>query len=207
MFTGLVEGLGRVESLRGGRLSLRCELEGIKVGDSIAVNGVCLTAVKVEKGILEFDLSEETLQRSNLRFLKQGDLVNLERALRVSDRLGGHILQGHVDFTTPIVQLSNRGEHWLLALRIKEGYEPYFVEKGSVGVDGVSLTINRIEDGIFYINLIPHTYNNTNLKTKKPGYTVNIEVDIIGKYVVNYLKKLRGGGLQELLESFYNIKL
>lgn len=207
MFTGLVEALGRVEDLRAGRLRLKCALEEIKVGDSLAVNGVCLTAVKVEAGLVEFDLSQETLQRSNLKTLRPGDLVNLERALKVGDRLGGHILQGHVDFTAPIVQLTQVGKHWSLVVRIREGYEPYFVEKGSVGIDGISLTINKVEEGLIYINIIPHTYESTNLKLRKAGHLVNVEVDIIGKYVVNYLQRLQGVPLQRKLESFYNIGL
>ncbi|MCS7195854.1 MAG: riboflavin synthase [Aquificaceae bacterium] len=205
MFTGLVEALGRVENLRGGRLVVSSGLQEVKLGDSVAVNGVCLTLVKLEGGLLEFDLSEETLQRSNLRFLKPGDLLNLERALKVSDRLGGHLLQGHVDFTAPIAQLSQRGGHWSLTVKILGGYEPYFVEKGSVGIDGISLTINRVEGQLLHINIIPHTYQNTNLKVRKPGDMVNVEVDIIGKYVINYLQRFRGSPLQGMLESFYNI--
>ncbi|MDW8066634.1 MAG: riboflavin synthase [Aquificaceae bacterium] len=205
MFTGLVEQVGSVESLKGGRLAIRASFEDVKIGDSVAVNGVCLTVVSINKNLFEFDLSEETLSRSNLRFLKSGDLVNLERALRPSDRLGGHILQGHVDFTTPIIQLIQRGQHWSLSVRIKEGYEPFFVEKGSVGIDGISLTINSIEGNIISINIIPHTYKNTNLRIRKPGDLVNVEVDLIGKYVVNYLKKVKGGSLQSMLENLYNI--
>ncbi|MCX8076019.1 MAG: riboflavin synthase [Aquificaceae bacterium] len=205
MFTGLVESVGVVESLKGGRLAVRCELDDVKIGDSVAVNGVCLTVVKLHNGVFEFDLSEETLSRSNLKLLKRGDCVNLERALRASDRLGGHILQGHVDFTAPIVHLLQKGEHWSLAVRIKEDYEVYFVEKGSVGVDGISLTINRIEGYVIHINVIPHTYQNTNLRTKNVGDILNIEVDILGKYVVNYLRKVREDRLQRLLEDFYNI--
>ncbi|MEN3028985.1 MAG: riboflavin synthase [Aquificaceae bacterium] len=205
MFTGLVEALGRVEKLRGGRLVVSSGLQEVKLGDSVAVNGVCLTLVRLEGGLLEFDLSEETLQRSNLRFLKPGDLLNLERALRASDRLGGHILQGHVDFTAPITQLSQRGGHWSLVVRILEGYEPYFVEKGSVAIDGISLTINRVEGQLLHINIIPHTYQNTNLKIRKPGDMVNVEVDIIGKYVINYLQRFKGSSLQCMLENFYNI--
>ncbi|MCS6958235.1 MAG: riboflavin synthase [Aquificaceae bacterium] len=205
MFTGLVEQVGSVESLKGSRLAIRASFEDVKIGDSVAVNGVCLTVVSINKNLFEFDLSEETLSRSNLRFLKSGDLVNLERALRPSDRLGGHILQGHVDFTTPIIQLIQRGQHWSLSVRIKEGYEPFFVEKGSVGIDGISLTINSIEGNIISINIIPHTYKNTNLRIRKPGDLVNVEVDLIGKYVVNYLKKVKGGSLQSMLENLYNI--
>lgn len=201
MFTGLVERVGRVEALRGGRLVLDAGFEDVVVGESIAVNGVCLTVVKIDRNILEFDLSEETLSRSNLRFLKRGDYVNLERALRLSDRLGGHILQGHVDFTSPIVKLQRTGEHWSLIVEIKSGYEMYFVEKGSVGIDGISLTINKVERQFIYINVIPHTYQNTNLRFRKVGDMVNVEVDIVGKYVVNYLQKLKGGNLQNLLDN------
>lgn len=205
MFTGLVEKVGRVEGLRGGRLVVEAGYEDVLLGESIAVNGVCLTVVKTEGEFLHFDLSEETLSRSNLRFLKRGDHVNLERALRLSDRLGGHLLQGHVDFTSPIVQLQKRGEHWLLRVQIDPDYSAYFVEKGSVGIDGISLTINRVEGQLIQMNIIPHTYENTNLKFRKPGEMVNVEVDIIGKYVINYLQRLQGGSLQSLLEAFYNI--
>ncbi len=201
MFTGLVERVGRVEALRGGRLVLDAGFEDVVIGESIAVNGVCLTVVKIDRNILEFDLSEETLSRSNLRFLKRGDYVNLERALKLSDRLGGHILQGHVDFTSPIVKLQKTGEHWSLVVEIKPGYEMYFVEKGSVGIDGISLTINKVERRFIYINVIPHTYQNTNLRFRKTGDMVNVEVDIVGKYVVNYLQKLKGGNLQNLLDN------
>ncbi|MFN4013299.1 MAG: riboflavin synthase [Aquificaceae bacterium] len=206
MFTGLVEKLGIVESLRGGRLIIKANFDEVKVGDSIAVNGVCLTVVKIEKEKLFFDLSEETLNRSNLKFLRSGDLVNLERALKASDRLGGHILQGHVDFTAPIAELSRRGEHWSLKVKIKGGYEIYFVEKGSVGIDGISLTINSVKGGLIHINVIPHTYESTNLKVRKPGDMVNVEVDIIGKYVVNYLRMVGKSDYQSLLEDLYNIK-
>ncbi len=205
MFTGLVERVGRVEALRGERLVLDAGFEDVVIGESIAVNGVCLTVVKIDRNILEFDLSEETLSRSNLRFLKRGDYVNLERALKLSDRLGGHILQGHVDFTSPIVQFQRIGEHWSLVIEINTGYEAYFVKKGSVGIDGISLTINKVERQLIHINVIPHTYQNTNLRFRRVGDTVNVEVDVIGKYVVNYLKRLKGDNLQNLLNAFYNI--
>lgn len=200
MFTGLVEALGIVQSFRNNRLIIKAPFEDVRIGDSIAVNGVCLTVVKIERELLHFDVSEETLNRSNLKFLNFGDYVNLERALRLSDRLGGHILQGHVDFTSPIVELSRRGEHWSLKVKIKEGYEVYFVEKGSIGIDGISLTINKIEGNTVHINVIPHTYENTNLKKRKLGDMVNVETDIIGKYVINYLKGQERPNLQKMLE-------
>lgn len=206
MFTGLVERVGWVEELRGGRLVLRASLEDVKLGDSIAVNGVCLTVVNISGERLHFDLSEETLSRSNLRFLRREDPVNLERALRLSDRLGGHLLQGHVDFTAPIVSFKRMGEHWELRVKIEREYTVYFVEKGSVGLDGISLTVNSIEGDIITMNIIPHTYENTNLKYRRVGDRLNVEVDVLAKYVINYLRKLKAGSLQEKLESLYNIK-
>lgn len=205
MFTGLVEALGEVESMHGGSLSIKAQLGDIKIGDSVAVNGVCLTVVKHDGGYLKFDVSEETLSRSNLKYLRRGDLVNLERALRASDRLGGHIVQGHVDFTAQIAELRKRGEHWSLVVRIKDGQEAYLVEKGSVAIDGISLTINKVEGGLLFINVIPHTYENTNLRTRRVGDLVNVELDIIGKYVVNYLRNMKGDSLQSKLEGLYNI--
>lgn len=206
MFTGLVEKVGTVEGFQRGRLTVRAGFEDVKIGDSIAVNGVCLTVVDIKGELLSFDLSEETIKRSNLGLLKRGDLVNLERALRLSDRLGGHILQGHVDFTAPIRVFSRRGEHWELSIEIKEDYKLYFVEKGSVGIDGISLTVNSVKDRIITMNIIPHTYENTNLRSRKEGDLVNVEVDIIGKYVVNYLLSIKDQNLQRLLEGFfYNI--
>lgn len=205
MFTGLVQKVGKVESLRGGRLVVDADFKDVELGESVAVNGVCLTVVKVENNLLHFDLSEETLSRSNLKFLRRGDPVNLERALRLSDRLGGHFLQGHVDFTAPIVHFQKRGEHWSLVVQIRPDYSPYFVEKGSVGIDGISLTINKVEGQFIHINIIPHTFENTNLKFRKPGDMVNVEVDIIGKYVINYLRNTGKDSLQNLLEGLYNI--
>jgi riboflavin synthase len=173
MFSGIVEEVGTVESLKptpgGARLVVRSSLGELKLGDSVAVNGVCLTLVEWKGQMLSFDLSQETLSRSNLRFLKKGDPVNLERALRVGDRIGGHFLQGHVDFTSPIEALSQRGEHWELRVRVPREYLPYVVEKGSIGIDGISLTINYIQGEIISINIIPHTYQNTNLRSRKKG--------------------------------------
>ena len=203
MFSGLVEDVGIVEDFRlapgGAKLRLRSNLKDLKIGDSVAVNGVCLTLVSFEKNLLSFDLSQETLNRSNLRFLKKGDLVNLERALKVGDRIGGHILQGHVDFTSRIEGFFQRGQHWELRVQIPEEYLVYVVEKGSIGIDGISLTINSVQKGIISINIIPHTYQHTNLKSRKVGDLVNVELDILGKYVVNYIKSLQGQGKLERL--------
>ena len=194
MFTGLIEDVGKVFDIRRGgtntRLTVETDLGGIKTGDSVAVNGVCLTAVDIKGKLVAFDVSQETLKRTNLKLLKRGDFVNLERALTLDKPLGGHIVQGHVDTTGRIEELRPLGEHYLLKIRFDERYSPYTVEKGSIAVDGISLTINRVGDGWVEINVIPHTYNHTNLKYRRRGDLVDLEFDILGKYAVNYLQRV-----------------
>ena len=194
MFTGLIEDVGKVFDIRRGgtntRLTVETDLGGIKIGDSVAVNGACLTAVDIKGKLVAFDVSQETLKRTNLKLLKRGDFVNLERALTLDKPLGGHIVQGHVDTTGRIEELRPLGEHYLLKIRFDERYSPYTVEKGSIAVDGISLTINRVGDGWVEINVIPHTYNHTNLKYRRRGDLVNLEFDILGKYAVNYLQRV-----------------
>jgi riboflavin synthase len=208
MFTGLVEDVGKVVNLLLGstnsRLKVQTNLKDIQIGDSVAVNGACLTVVKIEGNTLTFDLSEETLKRTNLKWLKPNDLVNLERALTPSKPLGGHIVQGHIDTLGKITKLQKRGEHYLLQVEFEEEFLPYVVEKGSIAVDGISLTINKVLPKGVEINVIPHTFQNTNLKTRKEGHWVNLEFDILGKYVVNYLKRVVGKEqkLQRWLELF-----
>ncbi len=193
MFTGLIEQVGKVKSLRvfssNAKLEVFCSFDDVRIGDSVAVNGACLTVVDISRDTLSFDVSRETLSRTNLKFLKGGDKVNLERALRPTDRLGGHIVQGHVDTMGKIDKLKRVGEHHLLVVRFPPQYTPYVVEKGSIAVDGISLTVNDCGEGWVSINVIPHTFENTNLKYKTVGDWVNIEFDILGKYAVSYLKR------------------
>ena len=208
MFSGLVEEVGRVEELKllsgGAKLTVKSTLKDVKIGDSIAVNGVCLTVVDIQNDTLSFDLSQETLSRSNLKLLKKGDPVNLERALRVGDRIGGHFLQGHVDFTSKVLVFSQRGSHWELKIHIPEDYREYVVEKGSIGIDGISLTINYVEQDAVSINIIPHTYERTNLRRRKVGDLVNVELDILGKYVINYVKLItKDRKLEKLWEGLW----
>ncbi|GAB6066366.1 riboflavin synthase [Aquifex pyrophilus] len=204
MFTGLVEEVGKVLDIKlsskGAVLTVESGFEDVKVGDSISVNGACLTVVKVGNKSLSFDVSPETLKRTNLGLLKRGDYVNLERALKVGDRLGGHIVQGHVDFTAPIRSLRFLGEHYELVVDVPEDSKEFIVEKGSIALDGISLTVNYVKGKSVYINIVPHTYNNTNLKFKKAGDLLNVELDIIGKYVVNYLK--RNKDKEDILKEF-----
>jgi riboflavin synthase len=195
MFTGLVEDVGSVLEFKktagGGVLKIKTSLEHIEVGDSVAVNGACLTAVRVEEGTLTFEVSEETLRRTNLSHLRRGSPVNLERALRADSRLGGHFVLGHVDFTARILSFAPRGKHRELLISIPRDQIKFFVEKGSVAIDGISLTVNYVKDSSISINIIPHTFERTNLKKRKRGDIVNVEVDILGKYVINYLSGYR----------------
>ncbi len=180
MFTGIVEELGRLESLDGGRLRVAATrvIEDAAIGDSIAVNGCCLTVVASGDGWWEADVSDETISRTSLAGLQPGDGINLERAVKVSDRLGGHIVQGHVDGVGEVVDPVPD-----LRVKVPAGMTRYLVEKGSVTVDGVSLTVvDALDDG-FTVAIIPHTADVTTLGAKRPGDLVNLEVDVMAKYV------------------------
>ncbi len=211
MFTGLIEEVGKVKGINrkvdGINVSIEARniLDDIKIGDSIAVNGVCLTVVSLSDRGFSFDVSKETLDRSNLKFLKIGEYVNLERALKVSDRLGGHIVQGHVDTTGSITKITPLGEHTIFEIEIPPEYLNLAVEKGSIAIDGISLTINSIKNNRLFFNIIPHTIKSTNLQFRKVGDIINIEFDVIGKYVWNMLEKIKGKeetSLEKLLENF-----
>ena len=194
VFTGLIEEVGTVKEIRkGGKgtlLTVKCSkvLEETEIGDSIAVNGVCLTVVEMGKEYLSFFVSNETLQRSNLGELRPKTPVNLERALKLGDRLGGHIVQGHVDTTTKITGIKREGESFVFSFKLPKKYSHLLIEKGSVAVDGISLTVAGLGSDEFSVAVIPHTYENTNLKWKRAGDRVNLEFDLIGKYVERMLK-------------------
>jgi riboflavin synthase len=195
VFTGIIEDVGIVKDIKsksqGIRVSFYSEkiLEDVKLGDSIAVNGVCLTAIDIKGNIFSVDVSFETVSKSNIGRLRIGDRVNLERALKVSDRLDGHIVLGHVDGVGNVLSIERRGEFYILRISISDYVSNHCVDKGSVSIDGISLTISRLEGTSLEVAVIPHTFNNTNLMHKKTGETVNIEVDILGKYVEKMLKK------------------
>jgi riboflavin synthase len=190
MFTGIIEELGRVASLEtrsdGARLRIHCGtvLEDAVTGCSIAVNGVCLTAVDLRAGSFSADLASETLRRTNLGDLAPGAVVNLERPLAAGGRLGGHIVQGHVDGKGEIVSLDPLGSgNWWLRVRVPPELDRYLVFKGSVAIDGISLTVAGIQAGVVSVALIPHTMENTNLKGRRAGSRVNLECDILAKYI------------------------
>lgn len=193
MFTGIVEELGEVVAVEPLNQAWRLTVRGPLVtsdaghGDSICVNGVCLTVVANQDGSFTADVMAETLRRSSLGALKVGSPVNLERAVRVQDRLGGHVVQGHVDGTGQIVSVTP-DEHWtVVRVSLPDGLGRYVVEKGSITVDGVSLTVANIDDDWFEMSLIPTTLTLTTLGSKGPGDPVNLEVDIIAKHVEKLL--------------------
>ncbi len=193
MFTGIIEEVGVIQTLRllGNRASLSIKAhtvpDELKVGDSIAVNGVCLTATEVSKTSFSADVSRETLRVTNLGNLQTGSRVNLERALRVSDRLDGHLVQGHVDDTTKILGMQRDGDTIILSIAMPETIRRYIVPKGSIAVDGISLTVNVCDEKKFTCTLLPHTVQQTNLSVRKVGDIVNLESDIIGRYVENLM--------------------
>jgi riboflavin synthase len=197
MFTGIIEELGTVEALEtrpaGARLKVRCAavLPDMTIGASIAVNGVCLTAVDRRPDSFSADLAPETLRLSNLGDLRAGSRVNLERPLSPTGRLSGHIVQGHVDSTGEFLSLEALGEdNWWLRIRVPPELDPFLVYKGSVAIDGISLTIAALEGDALSVTIIPHTYRNTTLATYSPGARVNIECDILAKHVEKLLRKL-----------------
>lgn len=185
MFTGIVEEAGRVAATVP-RMRIACErvLAGTVEGSSIAVNGVCLTAVRLEPGSFGVDVSPETLLRTNLGDLREGSVVNLERPVAVGDRLSGHIVQGHVDATGEVVALESLSDgNWWWRVRVPRELERYMIHKGSLSIDGISLTIAALDDNVVSVAIIPHTYEATNLHERRAGDRVNLEVDLIAKYV------------------------
>jgi riboflavin synthase len=184
VFTGLVQATGTVSELAGGRLTVDTALAAeLEAGDSVAVGGVCLTAAHVEAGRFAADVMEETLRRSSLGRLAPGDPVNLELALRAGDRMGGHNVQGHVDGVGRVREVREEGFARVVTVEADPALLRYVVEKGSVAVDGVSLTVSALEDDAFAVSLIPETLERTTLGRVTPGDEVNLEVDVLAKYV------------------------
>jgi len=212
MFTGIVEEVGVVAAVEplsaGARLRIRCQkvLEGTSEGASISVNGVCLTAVDLRAGSFAADVSPETLSRSNLGELAEGAEVNLERALAAGDRLGGHIMQGHVDGTGELASFEELGDgNWWLRVALPAEMQRYVVFKGSIGIDGISLTVAEVEENMVSVAVIPHTVRNTNLRRRRPGDRLNIECDILAKYVEKLLGAFRAGAEKLTLERMRDL--
>jgi len=197
MFTGIIEELGVVDAVQsraaGARLKVRCAtvMSDMTEGASIAVNGVCLTAVDLRPDSFSADLAPETLRRSNLGDLRPGSRVNLERPLSPSGRLSGHIVQGHVDGTGEFLGLEELGdENWWLRIRVPAELDPFLVYKGSIAIDGISLTIAALEADVLSVTIIPHTYRNTTLAGYRAGSRLNLECDVLAKHVEKLLRKL-----------------
>ncbi len=207
MFTGIIEEIGHIVSvtIRGKSMDLTVEattiIDDITIGDSISIGGVCQTVTEIGDSTFTFQAVEETIKRSTFRKLKKGSAVNLERALRLEDRLGGHLVQGHVDGTGRITSKKEYADNVLLSVTPESGLDRYIVEKGSIAIDGISLTVTYTKSGEFGVSIIPHTYKSTTLANIRTGDLVNLETDIIAKYIekllggknsltINHLKKL-----------------
>ncbi len=205
MFSGIIEETGRVKHLtgvsRGAEICIECKtvLEDTSVGDSISVNGVCLTVNRMDDGVFWADVSFETLARSNIGYLGSGSVVNLERAIKVGGRVGGHFVLGHVDGVFRLVSLERRGEFFSMRIEVDDKWRRYCVEKGSVAVDGISLTVSSVSSVWFECVVIPHTFDFTNLRFRRVGDGVNVEFDIIAKYVKSFVTD--GGDMYDLLKK------
>lgn len=190
MFTGIVEEVGQVKAIGNGTLQIQATkvLEAVKLGDSIAINGICLTVTGFNSHSFQADVMPETIKRTSLGELKLGSPVNLERALTLSSRLGGHIVSGHIDGTGRIVSLKEDKNAILMKIQADGAILRYIVEKGSVALDGISLTVVQVGSRDFTVSLIPHTRQVTNLSVKGEGSLINIENDVVGKYVAKLLQ-------------------
>lgn len=189
MFTGLVEEIGTIQSItkstKSARITIKASkvLEDIKIGDSIATNGVCLTATEFNSSSFTIDVMAETMRRSNLNGLQPGDQVNLERALQLGDRLGGHIVSGHIDGVGRISSFEKEDNAVWITIDASPEILKYIVQKGSIAIDGVSLTVAYVDERVFKVSIIPHTKDVTTLLRKRAGHAVNLECDIVGKYI------------------------
>lgn len=197
MFTGIIEEKGMVDAitLKGisGVINIKAKkvLEGTKLGDSIAVNGVCLTVIDIRKDGFSADVMAETVRKTNLSYLKKGSLVNLERAMAMNGRFGGHIVSGHVDLTGEIIKKEKEEISTWFYIKPTKNISQYIINEGSITIDGISMTVAKAEKEYFAVSIIPHTGKETTLLDKNVGDIVNLETDIIGKYVENLLNKAK----------------
>jgi len=193
MFTGLIQKIGQITKNSRSQVKVRVPSQKIQLGDSIAINGVCLTVIQKKKGSrsqeVQFDISPETLKKTTLGGLKPGVHINIEPSLTLKDSLGGHIVQGHVDGVGHVRKITQRGPNKTFTIEAPQKGVKYLVSKGSIAVDGVSLTVTKVTKNQFSVALIPYTLKNTNLGSIKVGTPVNLEADIIGKYVQKYLRR------------------
>ncbi len=189
MFTGIIEDIGKVTNITDSQIQIETCLNDIKKGDSIAVNGVCLTVTDIEGKNLFFDYSPTTGDITNISLLKKNSLVNLERALTLQTRLGGHIVSGHIDTSTTIIDVKKNGRFYFISFAVNEEIKKYIVKKGFIAVDGISLTVAENNETNFSVTMIPETFNKTIFHTRKEGDIVNIEIDVFAKYVEKIFNK------------------
>ena len=206
MFTGIIAAIGKIEAVqaKGGDIRLqvathRLDLSDIQLGDSVAINGVCLTVIAMTSGSLSFDVSRESLDRTSLGTVKAGSDVNLEKALAVGDRLGGHFVSGHVDGLGKVIAKQESARSVQFRFEVPSGLERYIAEKGSICIDGTSLTVNKVENNWFEVNIIPHTMQETIMKNYRISTQVNLEVDLIARYLERLLPKQAAGITRETL--------
>jgi len=218
MFTGIIKESGKIKNITGRdrdrEIEIQCRriLEDLNMGDSISVNGVCLTAKSCTSGSFTCDVSYNTFDTTSFKYCHTGDIVNLESSMTPSDKLGGHIISGHADCTVKILNISAIGKSHLINLELPPGIHDFVVPKGSIAVDGISLTVSKVKGNSFSVVIIPYTYEHTNLPHKTSGSMVNIEVDMTYRYVVNFLQnrntentdpqKLKDKILKEKLEKY-----
>ena len=191
MFTGIIEDLVEVEELKKNdgywNMSINTKFKDVKIGASIAINGVCLTVASMENRRLYFDIINETLEKTNLRYLESNDLVNIERCVRLNERLDGHIVQGHIECIGELISKITKNSETKIRIKIESKYMKYCIYKGSIAVDGISLTISNLGEDFIECSIIPHTLKNTTIGIKKIGQLFNIETDMISKYVEKQL--------------------
>ncbi len=207
MFTGIIEEIGTVKHMTSGGISGQIAikaskvLEGTKIGDSIAVNGICLTVVSLQPDGFTADVMAETVRRTGLKHVRSGDRVNLERAMAAGGRFGGHIVSGHIDGTGTVQSLVREENAVWVSISAAPGILKYIVEKGSIAIDGISLTVAYTDDRVFKVSIIPHTGQETTLLSRSPGDTVNLENDIIGKYVEKLMRPYAAAQSEETAEE------
>lgn len=189
MFTGIIEELGKIQNITSNKITIDCNsvIKDTKIGDSIAVNGVCLTVIDLNNNSFTANISPETFNITAFKYLNTNNFVNLERALKSDGRFGGHIVSGHIDGLGKILSINKTNDFYNLKIKLNQEQSKYVIKKGSITIDGISLTIANIDNNLIDIAIIPHTYENTNLKTLKNNDYVNIETDTIAKYVEKFL--------------------
>ncbi|MCD6412735.1 MAG: riboflavin synthase [Elusimicrobia bacterium] len=198
MFTGIIEKTGKIA--KRGRMEIFVDsLEGVETGESVAVNGVCLTAAEIDGNLVRFDVTSRTMEITNLGF---SEVVNIERALKVGDAISGHFLTGHIDGLLKIERIENLGDFKKFFFSFPALFSKFIAARGSVGIDGISLTVEKVEGNIFSVNLIPETLGRTNLSFRRAGDFVNFEADVFARYIVNFLERKEDGITKEKLEKW-----